>query len=261
MSNLEQLQEITDNELNENIIMEEEDDGPTFPSIKLNIKQEEDSDGSEESDDEDNAPTFTFPTQDEDEDEVESDEAEDDEESKEDEESDEDEAEKHEEKIQLSKPVNKTSENFKLYGGDTDDENDDDDDEEDDEDEAYLQKFDKDVRSQFLEEFHPEALSHNYDEIKNLAKVTRNKNGNIIDPLHKTLPILTKYEKTRILGQRAKQLNAGAKSFVPIKEGIIDGYLIALKELELKKIPFIIKRPIPNGGFEYWHISDLEILD
>lgn len=253
MSNLEQLQEITDDELNENIIMEEEDDGPTFPSIKLNIKQEEDSDGTEESDNEDNAPTFTFPTQD-DEDEAESDEADEDEESVED-----------EEKIQLSKPINKTSENFKLYGGDTDDENDDDDDdeedEEDDEDEAYLQKFDKDVRSQFLEEFHPEALSHNYDEIKNLAKVTRNKNGNIIDPLHKTLPILTKYEKTRILGQRAKQLNAGAKSFVPIKEGIIDGYLIALKELELKKIPFIIKRPIPNGGFEYWHISDLEILD
>ncbi len=46
-----------------------------------------------------------------------------------------------------------------------------------------------------------------------------------------------------------------------LKEGIIDGYIIALKELELKKIPFIIKRPIPNGGFEYWYVSDLEILD
>ena len=91
--------------------------------------------------------------------------------------------------------------------------------------------------------------------------MARNKNGNIIDPLHKTTHILTKYEKTRILGQRAKQINAGAKPFVEVKEGIIDGYIIALKELELKKIPFIIKRPIPNGGFEYWYVSDLEILD
>lgn len=139
------------------------------------------------------------------------------------------------------------------------DESDDDDDDDDDDD--YLQKFDKEVKSQFLEEFHPESLSHNYDEIKNLAKVARNKNGNIIDPLHKTTHILTKYEKTRILGQRAKQINAGAKPFVEVKEGIIDGYIIALKELELKKIPFIIKRPIPNGGFEYWYVSDLEILD
>jgi DNA-directed RNA polymerase subunit K/omega len=41
---------------------------------------------------------------------------------------------------------------------------------------------------------------------------------------------------------------------------MIDAYLIALKELEEKKIPFIIKRPLPNGVIEYWRISDLEIL-
>jgi len=152
-------------------------------------------------------------------------------------------------------PPNIKLENYISINDESDDDDDDDDDDE------YLQKFDKEVKSQFLEEFHPESLSHNYDEIKNLAKVARNKNGNIIDPLHKTTPILTKYEKTRILGQRAKQINAGAKPFVEVKEGIIDGYIIALKELELKKIPFIIKRPIPNGGFEYWYVSDLEILD
>jgi hypothetical protein len=32
------------------------------------------------------------------------------------------------------------------------------------------------------------------------------------------------------------------------------------KELEEKKMPFIIKRPMPNGGCEYWKLSDLEIL-
>ena len=42
---------------------------------------------------------------------------------------------------------------------------------------------------------------------------------------------------------------------------IIDGYNIALLELEHKKIPFIIQRPLPNGGSEYWNVSDLEIID
>ena len=70
----------------------------------------------------------------------------------------------------------------------------------------------------------------------------------------------TKYEKTRILGIRAKQINNGAKPLVTFNTQIIDGYLIALKELEEKKIPIIIRRPIPNGASEYWHLKDLEIL-
>jgi hypothetical protein len=36
--------------------------------------------------------------------------------------------------------------------------------------------------------------------------------------------------------------------------------LIALAELERKAIPFIIKRPLPNGGCEYWKLKDLEVL-
>ena len=42
---------------------------------------------------------------------------------------------------------------------------------------------------------------------------------------------------------------------------MIDGYNIALLELEQKKIPFIIQRPMPNGGSEYWKVSDLEIIE
>ena len=102
--------------------------------------------------------------------------------------------------------------------------------------------------------------THNYDEVDVLSTVVRNENGQIIDPLHRTLPFITKYEKARILGERAKQLNSGAKAFVEVGPNVIDGYLIALKELELKKIPFILKRPLPNGGCEYWRIKDLEIL-
>jgi DNA-directed RNA polymerase I, II, and III subunit RPABC2 len=93
-----------------------------------------------------------------------------------------------------------------------------------------------------------------------LATVVRDKDNVIIDPLHKTIPVLTRYEKARILGERAKQLNMGAKPFVEVEDTIIDGYIIALRELEKKVIPFIIQRPLPNGGSEYWRLSDLEVL-
>jgi len=125
---------------------------------------------------------------------------------------------------------------------------------------SKFKKFDRELRNDYLVNFHPESLVQNYDEIYNLARVVRNTNGNIIDELHKTLPFLTKYEKTRILGQRAKQINDGATPFVKVPEGVIDGYLIAIKELEEKKIPFIIRRPLPNRGSEYWHLEDLQII-
>lgn len=130
----------------------------------------------------------------------------------------------------------------------------------DDDDESKLKKFDKELREDYLVNFHPESLIQNYDEIYNLARVVRDANGVIVDSLHKTLPMLTKYEKTRILGQRAKQINDGATPFVKVPEGVIDGYLIAIRELEEKKIPFIIRRPLPNRGSEYWMVEDLEIV-
>jgi DNA-directed RNA polymerase subunit K/omega len=102
--------------------------------------------------------------------------------------------------------------------------------------------------------------AHNYDEIDVLATIVRDANGLIVDPLHRTFPFITKYEKARVLGERAKQLNSGAKALVEVEPTVIDGYLIALKEYEAKKIPFIIKRPLPNGGCEYWRFRDLELL-
>jgi DNA-directed RNA polymerase subunit K/omega len=133
-------------------------------------------------------------------------------------------------------------------------------DDEDEDDDDYLKKFDENLKQNIIAEYHPELHQHNYEEIDTLCTIVRSEKGIIIDPLHKTIPILTKYEKARILGERAKQINAGAKPFIPVDPSMIDGYLIALKELEERKIPFIIKRPLPNGGCEYWRLKDLEIL-
>lgn len=135
-----------------------------------------------------------------------------------------------------------------------------DDDEDDDYDDNYLQKFDNDISKNYIEEFHPECLNHNYDEVAKLSIVVKNSDGIIIDPLHRTIPYLTKYEKARILGQRAKQIETGSRPYVKVPENIVDGYIIAELELKEKKIPFIIKRPIPGGAFEYWNLKDLEFI-
>jgi DNA-directed RNA polymerase I, II, and III subunit RPABC2 len=138
---------------------------------------------------------------------------------------------------------------------------DDEDEEGDEDDEGYLQKFDREINNNYILNIHPECKTHNYDEIACLSKVVYNADGIIVDPLHRTIPILTKYERTRVLGQRAKQINSGSKPFVKVPENIIDGYLIAEIELSQKRIPFIIRRPFPGGGCEYWNIKDLELID
>lgn len=127
-------------------------------------------------------------------------------------------------------------------------------------DENEFKKLDNDLKKNYLLQYHQETQIHNFDEILSLSKTIRNKKNIIIDELHRTIPILTKYEKTRILGERTKQINNGSKPFVEVENDIIDGYLIACKELEEKKMPFIIRRPLPSGGSEYWHLRDLEVI-
>lgn len=137
-------------------------------------------------------------------------------------------------------------------------------DSEDDDDDnyqsPYLQKFNADINKNYILDFHPECAVNNYDEISVLTQVIRDAANNIIDDLHKTIPFLTKYERTRVIGQRAKQINSGAKAFVKVPENVIDGYLIAELELMQKRIPFIIRRPTPGGGCEYWNLKDLEAI-
>ena len=146
--------------------------------------------------------------------------------------------------------------------GIVDDEEDiDDDEDEDDEDiDESLKKLEKDIDNDIILKHHPEIIQNNYDEILALCKIVRNDKGIIVDELHKTYPFITKYEYARIIGMRAKQLNNGADPFVKVDRGMIDGYTIALKEMEEKKIPFIIARPLPNGGREYWKLQDLELI-
>jgi len=73
---------------------------------------------------------------------------------------------------------------------------------------------------------------------------------------YKTIPVLTKYEKCKVLSERANQINYGSPVFIQNSERYNNAYDIAVQELNEKRIPFIIKRPYGNS-FEYWKLNDL----
>ncbi len=131
----------------------------------------------------------------------------------------------------------------------------------DEESEMNLRKFEGEINKDYLITFHPEIQTHNYDEIATLSTIVRNQEGQIVDNFHKTLPFVTKFERARIIGVRAKQINSGASVMIEVPEHVIDGYTIAQMEYEQKKIPFIVKRPLPNGAVEYWKFADLEQIN
>ncbi len=84
--------------------------------------------------------------------------------------------------------------------------------------------------------------------------------GDKADANHRTYPFLTNFEKTKIIGLRANQISKGSVPFIAVPKHITDVRDIARLELEQKRLPFIVKRPLPNGDFEYWRLSDLLIL-
>lgn len=142
--------------------------------------------------------------------------------------------------------------------GDVDDDDEDDDDDDDETD--FLAKFDADTRRQHLLDNHPQAICPSFEEVRSLSVVHRDENGVPVDPLHRTIPILTKYEKTRVLGARASQIANGSPPYIKLTKPLLNGLLIAEMELQEQKLPFIIRRPLPNGGSEFWKLKDLAVL-
>jgi len=157
--------------------------------------------------------------------------------------------------------LNEFDEDINEFDEDINEFNNEGDDCDDDCEEENLKKLESTFNNSILLDLHPELKQQNYNEILAMCKIIRNKKNEIIDPLHKTIPWLTKFEVARILGLRSKQINNGADTFIDVPPEIISGYTIAEMELEQKKVPFIIRRPLPSGGSEYWRVSDLDIID
>jgi len=80
------------------------------------------------------------------------------------------------------------------------------------------------------------------------------------DPNHRSVPFLTQYERTKVIGMRANQLSQGARPYIAIPEFVSDVGEIARLELMQRRLPFLIRRPMPDGTHEYWRLSDLLIF-
>eukprot|EP00461_Guttulinopsis_vulgaris_P002888 UN02889 len=74
----------------------------------------------------------------------------------------------------------------------------------------------------------------------------------------KTTSFMTKYERARVLGTRALQLSHGAQPLVALN-GETDPLMIARRELAERKIPFIIRRYLPDQSYEDFTIDELII--
>lgn len=75
-----------------------------------------------------------------------------------------------------------------------------------------------------------------------------------------TTRYLTKFERARVLGTRALQISMNAPVMVDVGDET-DPLEIAMKELREKKIPFTIRRYLPDGSYEDWSLKELIITD
>ena len=72
-----------------------------------------------------------------------------------------------------------------------------------------------------------------------------------------TSRFLTKFERAKILGERAIQISNGAKVMVEVDKGVWDPMIIAEKELREKKINYVVRRYLPDGNYEDWNLNEL----
>ena len=96
-------------------------------------------------------------------------------------------------------------------------------------------------------------------EIEDGKKVKNNSKKFNLKPIkeRETSRFLTKYEKAKILGERAIQISNGAKVMVEVEKGVWDPMIIAEKELREKKIEYIVRRYLPDGRYEDWDLNEL----
>jgi len=75
-----------------------------------------------------------------------------------------------------------------------------------------------------------------------------------------TKPIMTKFERVRLLGDRTRQLSLGAKPMVKNISNLSPKE-IAKMELSLGMMPLNVDRQLPNGRIERWKSSELKIVN
>lgn len=119
------------------------------------------------------------------------------------------------------------------------------DDDDDDEDEDISECFE----STIIPANEVKSFLSTIDEVTNELSKTR-----------KTYPILSKYEKAKIIGIRAQQISMGSYVYLDNLNGMSNPLDIAKEELRQKRTPLIVRRNIPGrrgNSYEDWRIEEL----
>uniref|UniRef100_A0A6C0CUT3 Uncharacterized protein n=1 Tax=viral metagenome TaxID=1070528 RepID=A0A6C0CUT3_9ZZZZ len=102
-------------------------------------------------------------------------------------------------------------------------------------------------------------MSSSHSIIDDIQKV---RSANVND--NKSTSIMTKYEFNQIISLRITHLANGAIPFIQLPEDMkitnnMELRRLALQELREGKLPYIVKRTMPNNKIEYWKIKDMDL--
>ncbi len=102
------------------------------------------------------------------------------------------------------------------------------------------------------------------DDHPEVKPVFRTEVAENVKQVRTTREYFTKYEYTSLLATRAQQLADGAKPLASL-DGLKTSdpmfvWNLAKREIEQRKLPFLIRRQMPNGTSEYWLAQEMEVM-
>jgi DNA-directed RNA polymerase subunit K/omega len=112
----------------------------------------------------------------------------------------------------------------------------------------------------FLTTHHPECRLDYQEQVLDKLPLTSYPPDHGRDSRHTSVPYLTTFEKTKLIGLRATMIAKGSPLFIERPPHVTDVLELARMEVEQKKVPVILKRLMPDGTFEYWRLSDLLVV-
>lgn len=113
-----------------------------------------------------------------------------------------------------------------------------------------------DIDEGFENEENVVRIGEDQNQGRSTQRLTLLVNKRIPNEERKTSQYMTKYERARVLGVRATQISQNAPVLVDL-EGETDPLAIALKELNQKKMPLVVRRYMPDGYYEDWTCEEL----
>jgi DNA-directed RNA polymerase I, II, and III subunit RPABC2 len=76
-----------------------------------------------------------------------------------------------------------------------------------------------------------------------------------------TLPVLSTYEKAKIVGLRAQMIDDGSPLLITPTPGVTDPIQLALMEVRAKRSPVVIKRVFTDGSYEEWRLHEMVVVE